>query len=110
MPNELENQNAASGAEDNKPKTKAPAPAKEKKEAAPEKEAKKAVTKPSVRTEKKVIEGNPIVKIDDKEYEVKTPLFNVIGFGTFTNKEAATNDKLLRHLLEMGSSVLKEVF
>lgn len=65
---------------------------------------------PDVRTEKKVVEGNPIVKVDGKEYEIKTPLFSVSGFGTFTNKEAATNKALLKHLIEKGSSVLKEVF
>lgn len=65
---------------------------------------------PNVRTKKKVVDGNPIVKVDGKEYEIKTPLFSVSGFGTFTNKEAATNKALLKHLIEKGSSVLKEVF
>ena len=71
---------------------------------------KQADTTTKVRTKDILVEGNPIVTIKGKEYEIKTPLFNVSGFGTFTNKEAAINKKLLNALLEMGSSVLKEVF
>lgn len=112
MSKELENKQAAAGAEEKNTgtETKETKASKEKKEPTSNKEATKEEKKPIVRTNKTVVEGNPIVNINGKEYEVKTPLFNVSGFGTFTNKEAATNEKLLSALLEMGSSVLKEVF
>lgn len=63
-----------------------------------------------VRVEKKEIEGPPIVEIDGQEFEIVTPRFEVPGFGTFTNREAATNADLIRYLIEKKSKVLREVF
>lgn len=124
MEDQIQNKEAAGAAEDKKaqgtpaadqPKVdnkaaakKDAAPAADKKPAADNKPA--AKTGPKVRTEKTEIEGNPIVDIDGNEYEVVTPSFEVPGFGTFTNKEAATNEALLRKLIEKKSRVLRQVF
>lgn len=118
MEDQIQNKEAAGAAEDKKaqgtpaadqPKVDNKAAAK--KDAAPAADNKPAAkTGPKVRTEKTEIEGNPIVDIDGNEYEVVTPSFEVPGFGTFTNKEAATNEALLRKLIEKKSRVLRQVF